>query len=332
MLRTKVLLLALAFAAGPVAAQTQPATAVPVTIPNSQVIDFTSSVNQRDYRLLVALPDGPPPPEGFPVIYVIDGNLHFHAAFDTLRLQSRWQVKKAVLVGIGYQTDDQGKQLDVRNYDLMLPITPAEADAMVAKGFPRNALDVKAGGMDAYLDTIEREVKPRIAALTKIDASNQTLWGHSLGGLTVLHALFTRPNAFRTFAAVSPSIFWAEKKVLADEAAFKAKVESGAASPRLLLMVGGEEAGPIKMWPGAPVKQDDYDRMTKYTAMVGNVRKLGDRLRAIKGRGAYNAVTVVFDAEDHVSVPAVSLSRTMRFALNKGGGGTWAVTYGPRGS
>lgn len=331
MIRYLALVLALGLATVPSQVRlSAAASAKPVSIPNSQVIDFTSSVNQRPYRLLVALPDGPPPPEGFAVMYIIDGNLHFAAAYDTLRLQSRHQVKKAVLVGIGYQTDDQGQQLDLRMNDLTLPTSQADADAMIANGFPKEALDLRPSGMSAFLDTIERDVKPLIAGLTKIDAGNQTLWGHSLGGLTVLHALFTRPTAYQTFAAVSPSIYWANDKVLADEAAFKAKVEAGAVAPRLLLMVGGEEAGPIKVWPGAPIPQDSMDKMLRFTRMVDGARSLGERLQKIRGPAGYSVVTLVFDAEDHVSVPPVALSRTMRFALNKGGGGSWAVSNGPR--
>jgi hypothetical protein len=41
------------------------------------------------------------------------------------------------------------------------------------------------------------------AELVRVDADNQALFEHSIGGLAVTFALFTEPNAFRTFIAAS---------------------------------------------------------------------------------------------------------------------------------
>ena len=70
------------------------------------------------------------------------------------------------------------------------------------------------GGLDDYLKTIETEVKPRVRAAAdayhlKLNDDDQTLFGHSLGGLAVLEALFTEPKAFRTFVAASPRVWCA---------------------------------------------------------------------------------------------------------------------------
>ena len=38
-------------------------------------IDFTANGNARRYRLFVSVPHAPPPPAGYPVLVVLDGNV-----------------------------------------------------------------------------------------------------------------------------------------------------------------------------------------------------------------------------------------------------------------
>ncbi len=69
---------------------------------NAHRVDFTSAVNGKAYRLFISVPSGAAPIGGWPVIYLIDGNLHFGIAVDTVRIQSRWpETLAAVVVGVG---------------------------------------------------------------------------------------------------------------------------------------------------------------------------------------------------------------------------------------
>jgi predicted alpha/beta superfamily hydrolase len=174
--------------------------------------------------------------------------------------------------------------------------------------------DVKAGGADAFLKVIETEIKPRIHALLKVDAGNEALYGHSLGGLAVLRALFTEPSAFRTFIAASPSIWWNDKSVLEGEAGFTQKVVSGVVAPRVLITVGGLEQTPAPVPPGIGLKQEDADLMTRNARMVDNAVELGARLAALKGAPGYEVKTVVFADETHGSVEQAAVSRGVNFA------------------
>ena len=92
---------------------------------NARIIDFTSKVNGRAYRLFVSIPTRrPTPPEGHAVVYLIDGNLHFGIAVDTARIQACWpDVIDPVVVGIGYPTDSVSQALDLRMIDLTTPIS-----------------------------------------------------------------------------------------------------------------------------------------------------------------------------------------------------------------
>ncbi len=129
-----------------------------------------------------------------------------------------------------------------RFYDLTLPAS----DEILASDLD-DSVKIRArsvGGLDAFLEVIETEIKPRVAAMVPIDSSSQSIFGHSLGGLAVLHALFTAPNAFRTFIAASPSIWWNRKAVLGGESKFADAVRAGTATPRVLITMGSEEQTP----------------------------------------------------------------------------------------
>jgi len=94
------------------------------------------------------------------------------------------------------------------------------------------------GGADAFLTFIEEELKPWIEREFKIDGTRQAIIGHSLGGLFVLHTLFTKPGAFRTYVAGSPSIHWSRRIILDEERQFASRLEHERMDVRVLLAVG----------------------------------------------------------------------------------------------
>lgn len=103
---------------------------------------------------------------------------------------------------IGYDND---LRIDAvgRAYDYTLPLPTG------MKKPPRAG-----GGADAFLQLIETRIKPAIAAKLAVDPQRQTLWGHSYGGLFVLHTLFTHPAAFQRYIAVEPSLWWGNGMIL----------------------------------------------------------------------------------------------------------------------
>jgi predicted alpha/beta superfamily hydrolase len=189
-------------------------------------------------------------------------------------------------------------------YDMTLPMTGAALAEQNIPGLiePRVS-DV--GGLDDYLKIIETEVKPRVAAVAKVDIGNQAFFGHSLGGLAVLRALFTEPTAFRTFIVASPSIWWTSRAVLAGEPAFR----SGKVRPRVLVTVGSEEQDSSKVSRavaaliGGPEK---VEASTQKSRMVDNACELAERLKAD---------CVVFPQQSHGISPWPALARGIAFAF-----------------
>jgi len=307
--------------------------AQPVSIPNTRTIDFVSGVNDQQYSISVALPWLPAPERGYRVLYVLDGYSYFASATEAVRAN----VHDVVVVGIGYPTDPAFIKKAIepfgpkpglselesiayafgmrRSYDLSLPIS---AEVLAAQNIPVfNRTTEQVGGLDDFLATIETEVKPRVAEMVSIDPANQAIFGHSLGGLAVLHALFVEPNAFRTFIAASPSIWWSEKAVLANEEKFSAAVGAGAASPRVLVTMGSEEETAKPVPAGLKMEQAEFDARVRSGRMVENARELTARLQALSGSNGYQVEDyAVFPKQGHGLAPWPALGRAIDFAFN----------------
>lgn len=144
-----------------------------------------------------------------------------------------------MVVGIGYPSDDTKTFGERRTFDL----TPA-ASAEWLKTLPKGPATGKSGGNDEFLTFIETELKPLIEKKYAIDRKRQTLFGHSFGGLFVLHALFAKLESFQTYLASSPSIWWNDRSVLAEEKAFVAKYAGKEVNARLFVTVGEWEQKP----------------------------------------------------------------------------------------
>jgi predicted alpha/beta superfamily hydrolase len=156
-------------------------------------------------------------------------------------------------------------------------------------------------GADEFLRVILTEIKPRVAAAAPVNPDRSTVFGHSLGGLFVLHALFTHPDAFQTWLALSPSIWWDSRVVLRDEAAFAGEVAAGHVAPRIYIGVGAREES----------KPDEF-------MMVTNASALASRLSGLKGAPSYVVGSKVFDGQTHLSVPIAAAGALLDFALPPG--------------
>jgi len=66
------------------------------------------------------------------------------------------------------------------------------------------------GGADAFAQLLLHALRPSVQARVPLNLQRQALAGHSLGGLFTLHTLFTQPNAFQTYIASSPSVWWGD--------------------------------------------------------------------------------------------------------------------------
>ena len=311
-------------------------TAQPIVIEKAVRVDFRSEVNQRRYSISIALPLVAAPEKGYRVLYVLDGYWYFASAMEAVRKNA----PDVVVVGVGYPDDEayiesvleRHPALPVwfkaepafrsvvfleRFYDLTLPSSDdVLADDLRSYGTVLAAKDV--GGLDDFLKVLETEIKPRVAAMAPIDSASQTIFGHSLGGLAVLHALFVAPGAFRNFIAASPSIWWSEKAVLRGESKLADAVRAGTAKPRLLVTMGSEEqtADP-KVAAQFSLDAAEFVAQVGRHRMVDNARELTERLNALAAPGDFEVEYAVFPEQSHGIAPWPALGRAVSFAFRR---------------
>lgn len=253
------------------------ATAQPATIPDAEQFDLRSAQG-RDYRVFIAKPTGEAPPEGFPVIYLLDGNSVFGTAVETSRLQAR-ALGPVVIVAIGYpiNTPFDGTR---RYYDL----TPKTDMDSIPRRFDR---ELETGGRGEFLDFIVDRVRPLVEGRYPINHKKQTLFGHSLGGQFTLYVMFTRPELFQNYVAGSPSIWWNNRSLLKDMKGFAALPAKARSDIALKVIVGADELGHIVL--------DARNLITSLPSM----------------RNYYEEV----DDASHISVLPEAISSALRFAL-----------------
>jgi uncharacterized protein len=297
-------------AAAPAPARSDAGSKTPVPLFGATQFDLASKISGRTYRIFVYKPLVPPPPSGYPVVFVTDGNGMFPLAAAQMALMGL-AGKGAIVVGIGYPTDDYMRPMMLRYRDL----TPVTADKTLFATQPPLAEADQGGASELFYRFITEELRPAVSASYPIDAQHQTLYGHSLGGLFVLGVMFKHPESFNNYVASSPSIWWDGRSVLKEESGFLAKA-SGAKYPiRVLICVGATEQDPYSQAPPGNLPLSEVNKKIAEAHMVDNARDLARRLAQ---SGAKSGLTVrfqVFSAEDHLSVVPASISRALGFAL-----------------
>lgn len=128
---------------------------------HSLCLDFTSKTERPPYRIFVSQPSGEPPAEGWPVLYLTDGNACFPIAASAHAIQSPYpkgtNIEPGIIVGIGYPTDTPF-DLVRRAWDLTPP--PGRS----YPPYSPEGDDVVTGGAEEFLALINEGIKPVIEA------------------------------------------------------------------------------------------------------------------------------------------------------------------------
>jgi predicted alpha/beta superfamily hydrolase len=159
-------------------------------------LTIKSSVLGEDRTILVRTPQGYETNNlKYPVLYMTDGDAHIGHTASTIEFLARnGRMSEMIVVGI-------------TNTDRTRDLTPTKATG------PFAAQAATAGGADNFLKFIETELIPQIEKTYRVQPY-RILAGHSLGGLFTVHALITRPDLFKSYVAVSPSLQWSDEVTL----------------------------------------------------------------------------------------------------------------------
>jgi predicted alpha/beta superfamily hydrolase len=163
----------------------------------------------------------------YPVVYLLDGNQHFHHTTGIAQFLAAQDRMPGVIVVAIPNTD--------RTRDLTPPMATDTTSA-----FPT------AGGADGFLRFLGDELIPHIDGAYRT-APYRIIIGHSFGGLFAVYALLTRPYLFQAHIAISPSLWWDEEALLGAAERFFADGDDGGGADRsgFLYMTMGNEGGPM---------------------------------------------------------------------------------------
>lgn len=171
-------------------------------------LELRASDSNYPYHIYVALPAAydKDRAESYPVIYLLDGDDNIKRVADIAHEQAKIGQKAAIVVGIGY-----GSQDDERNRDY----TPTAGKLH------------SSGGAEDFLNFIQNDLFPKIETdyNTTSTPSGRLLAGHSLGGLLSALCFVNNTDLFQHYLILSPSLWWDEQVFFAMEAERRATIQ-----------------------------------------------------------------------------------------------------------
>lgn len=271
------------------------ASLAPATLVGAHEYTLHSSETGKTYRIQISA-IGPEPANGYPVLYVLDGD----AIFPIVSLAAQGMVMRALdnnatpllVVGIGYPN---GQLLDLA--------ARAEDYTPPSASYSRTGdrLSTRFGGAERFHRFLTHSLRQDVARRFRIQPQQQALLGHSYGGLFGLYALFNHPDSFRHYLIASPSVWWNEQRILQDWNAFQNRPH---APVGVRLSVGEYEQTAAPYLPPLSQRATTLERR----GMVRNTQHLGQRLSTLPRSKIDVAETIIYPRETHASslMPAIN--------------------------
>lgn len=199
----------------------------------NQEFTLFSKFYKQNYLIQVYKPKTPPPTNGYPVIYVLDGNATFPYASIMAQaidnMSNRTKKTPPIIVSIGYTTQ-MLFDIKARSFDY----TPPYEDELKQPN-NRGSSSYAQGGAEQFYKFIQEQLKPIIEENYQINTKEQVLFGHSYGGLFTLYTFLNHSESFAYYMAASPSIWWNDFFILKEIKNQKIKIKN---PTKLYLSVG----------------------------------------------------------------------------------------------
>lgn len=250
-----------------------------ITIGEKHSLDSEVLGEEREYwvHLPYSHDDPPHAPQSYPVIYLLDGDVHFHSVTGLTTFMGRgvnynFQIPEFIVVALP-NTD--------RTRDLTPTHTTIGFDGKEDVAFLKTS-----GGGDAFLQFMEEELFSEIESKYPVQ-DYRVLVGHSFGGLLAIHALLTKPEMFHAHIAIDPSCWW-------DDESLKRKAQ------QML-----EEASELKSRTYLSLAHNFHKDMDDPELNKTTMRAFVDALKSFESDD-FQTEFQYFENEDHGSVPLLS--------------------------
>lgn len=270
----------------------------PVHLPAARTFEISSRRTGETYRVLVRLPSEPPPPSGYPTLWMLDGDASFplifsqpaHGLFPKMSAGD----KRGLTVAIGFPG---GAPFDAparsRNYT---PKPDRETGDLVSSGF---------GGADDFLHFLAEELRPALCEHYPLDPARHTLFGFSYGGLFTVHTLLHCPFYFQRYWAASPSLWFSDAMMMR-----RLRQDAGSlTAERVVLTVGKDEQYATHALPAG--RQDHLSKR----AMVDNISEAAELIR--KANPALKVEFTVAADHDHFDMLLHGVRRVKAMAFGE---------------
>jgi predicted alpha/beta superfamily hydrolase len=272
----------------PAAASAQAPYAKATTI--GKVDSVMSTVLKENRRFLVYTPpsydDTTFAPQRYPVLYLLDGDAHFHSVTGLLQIlgtgvNGTFVLPEMIVVAIP-------------NTDRTRDMTPTNV-TVGFDGKPQPFLKTS-GGMGNFFTFMKSELIPQIDARYRT-TPYRVFVGHSLGGITTINALYSIPETFSAYVAIDPSLWWDNSMLLrkAKDYFSTAKLQGKA------LYVA--QANTVN--PDDTTRNAHFEGIVKFNGVMERHNQSGVRY-------AYK----YYDKDDHGSVPIIAEYDALRFIFD----------------
>jgi predicted alpha/beta superfamily hydrolase len=261
-----------------------------------------ASASDLEYEIFVYVPDVPPPPTGFPVLYVLDANADFVTVAETVRRISRRPlatgIGASIVVGIGYP-NTTSYDIDRRYYDFTRgpPVKMPAAEPITAR----------CGGQSAYVGFLAEQLLPYISTHFNAHPHCRTLLGHSLAGYFVLEVMARYPDLFDGYVSFSPSIWWNPQELTG---ALENSRDVGRS--RRLYIAAGRWEQELAPWQKPEDFSNQYHEVRLARRMIDNAREFATQADLCFGADL-QVKFEVGDEEDHSTIVTTMLCRALRF-------------------
>jgi predicted alpha/beta superfamily hydrolase len=161
----------------------------------TEAFTINSELVNDTFNIQISLPtDYYASDKEYPIVYLLDSDRSLGMVSELIWWLNFDQViQEVIVVGIAYKNDWWNKRS--RDY------TPTKDYAKNWGDWPT------AGGADAFIEFISVELNNELKKY-RIDWTNRTIIGHSFGGLFSYYALLKKPELFKNYISISPTVIW----------------------------------------------------------------------------------------------------------------------------
>ena len=240
-------------------------------------LTFQSKVLNEERILNIYLPQNFSEEKEYPVIYLLDGS----ADEDFIHIAGLVQFGSFSWINMVPETIVVGVANVSRNRDFTYPSTDKE----YVEKYPET------GHSEKFIEFIENELQPLIEKQYPV-TSEKTLIGQSLGGLLATEILFKKPDLFKNYIIVSPSLWYDFESLLKKE-------PKAYTSQKSIYVAVGEEGDVMKR-----VAKELYKKLEKNkksnTQVYFHFLKEQDHGDALH-LAVYNAFEKIFAAKQNIT-------------------------------